>query len=327
MKFLGIDGGGTKTEFLLIDEKGNRLANNFKPTSHYKQTSFANFKKVLELGINEICEQANITTKEIDFSFVGIPGYGEIVADIEQLESIVGELLEPGTFKCGNDSEVAWAGSLACQPGINLVAGTGSIGFGFDSDNNMNRAGGWGDLLGDEGSAYWIALRMLEIFVKQSDGRLDKTPIYKIVKSELNLNNDFDLLDLVLNEYERKRDKIACLAKILHIAAEANDPYAIGIYKDTAYENFLTVKALVEKMNFVSDKDIYVSYSGGVFSAKDYVLAPLKELLNDYNDQLKLIEPILNPASGAALYALILNDNNTDGVVETLKLAEQNIKE
>lgn len=72
---------------------------------------------------------------------------------MEVLNSIVGKALSSSNYKCGNDSQAAWAGSLACQPGVNIVAGTGAIGFGVDANGNMARASGWGPFCGDEGSA------------------------------------------------------------------------------------------------------------------------------------------------------------------------------
>lgn len=325
MYFLGVDGGGTKTEFLIIDENGKMLARNLHPTSHYKQTSFDNFQHVIESGVNEVCSQLNISISDLTYSFIGIPGYGEMVADVSKLEEIVLNILGSSNFKCGNDSEVAWTGSLACQPGINLVAGTGSIGFGHDKNNNMDRVGGWGDLIGDEGSAHWLSLKMLEIFTKQADGRLDKTALYNIVRDSLNLKEDFEILDLVLNKYERKRDKIASLAYLVYEAAKVGDSYAINLYKLAAKENFLTVKALVEKLNFRENEEILVSYSGGVFKSQDFVLKPLKSLLTAYNKDIKLIAPILTPVAGAALYALILSGNETSQVVANLQQQELNI--
>ena len=218
-----------------------------------------------------------------------------------------------------NDSEVAWAGSLACNPGINIVAGTGAIGFGIDSKGNTRRASGWGDLCGDEGSAYWISLKMIEAFTKQADGREERTRLYNIVRDELEIEDDFEILDIVLNKLDRRRDKIASLANLLFIAAEDDDHIAIEIYKEAAREHFLTIRALVEKMEFEEDEEILVSYSGGVFKSGKHILEPLESLIKSYRSDIKLIKPILNPGSGAALYALKLSGQNTKSVVEKLK--------
>ena len=326
MRFLGVDGGGTKTEFLIIDETGNILSRSIKATSHYKQTSLSNFKDVLESGIKDVCGPIDLLPQEIDYSFIGIPGYGEIASDVDELEGIVEEILGNKNYKCGNDSEAAWAGSLACKPGINIVAGTGAIGFGIDSKGNIKRASGWGDLCGDEGSAYWISLKLIEVFTKQADGRRAKTPLYEIVKEELKIKDDFEILDIVLNKLERRRDKIASLANLLFIAAQAGDYVAKDIYKDAAKEHFLTIRALIEKLSFDPEEEILVSFSGGVFKAGKYILEPLESLINAYRKDIKLIESILSPASGAAFYALVLKGESSEGVVERLQRQEDRMR-
>ena len=76
----------------------------------------------------------------------------------------------PGRYRCGNDAVCGWAGALAGEDGINIVAGTGSIGYG-EFEGRAARAGGWGELFSDEGSAHWIAREALSLFSRMSDGR------------------------------------------------------------------------------------------------------------------------------------------------------------
>lgn len=312
MKFLGVDGGGTKTEFIIINEIGKVLGHAVKPTCHYKQTSLDNFEQVISEGVEEVCRQSRISISEIDFSVIGVPGYGEIEKDIHIIDEMVKRVLGKDSFKCVNDAVVAWAGSLGCEPGINIVAGTGTIGYGIDPKGNMARASGWGPFCGDEGSAYWLGKKVIEIFSKQSDGRLKKTPLYDIVSSEFNLKHEFDLLDIVVNKMEMKRDKVAQLAKLLYKAAEVNDVFAIEAYSHAAYEHYLTIHSIVGKLDFETEEKILVSYSGGIFNAGEYILAPLKKYLQKESKPIELITPILKPIFGAALYAL------------TIKLGKQN---
>ena len=72
------------------------------------------------------------------------------------LDAMPAALLGHRRYRCGNDMVCAWAGSLGGEDGINIVAGTGSIGYGERAGASA-RAGGWGEVFGDEGSAYWIA--------------------------------------------------------------------------------------------------------------------------------------------------------------------------
>lgn len=322
MFYLGVDGGGTKTTFVLINDRGQIISHTTKGSSYYIQIHFDNFQKVLAEGINEVCTRAGIKIHEINFAFFGLPAFGEIAKDIPIIEAIIKDILKNQRFKCGNDVEAGWAGSLACRPGINLVAGTGSIGFGRDSFGNTARAGGWGEFCGDEGSAYWLGKRLISLFGKEADGREAKTPIYDIVRNHFGISRDFDLISIVYDVLKLKRDEIAKLALLVFQAAGQGDPKALALYHEAAYENSLTVKSLLHQLHFDRGSDIPVSYSGGVFKAGEFILAPLKKFLDE--EPVRLITPALLPVTGAALYAMKLNGQAvTEPLIEKLRKQEE----
>ncbi|CCU80886.1 Kinase similar to eukaryotic-like N-acetylglucosamine kinase [Halanaerobium saccharolyticum subsp. saccharolyticum DSM 6643] len=310
MYYLGIDGGGSKTRYLLIDEKGSVLAESRTESIHILQVGIDSFKNNLDEGLNKVCKKANIISNEIDFTFIGVPGYGDEVRNgkINLVEKHIKNILKSSNFLCGNDVEVGWAGSLACKPGINLVAGTGAIGFGKDSNGNKARSSGWGYYYGDEGSAFWLSKKMISYFTKESDNRIKKTKLYEIIRNYFGVKNDFEILDILYDEYEMDRKKIASLAKILYEAALLEDKVALKLYKEAAYEHFLTIKAIINKLNFVDDS-VKISYSGGVFKAGEFVLEPFEKYLNELSYDVKLVEPILKPVTGAALYAKLSYEN------------------
>lgn len=301
--FLGVDGGGTKTEFLIIDEDGREMGFVRKLSCHYKQTSLENFKEIINSGIIEVCKKANIKLSDINFSVFGVPGYGEIEKDKIIIENIIEKVLDSDKYKIVNDVEVGWAGSLGCKAGINIVAGTGSIAYGRDKKANSERTGGWGHHCGDEGSAYWLGKKLIEVFTKQSDGRMERAELYNIVKRELNIEKDFEILDILLNEYNMERNKIARLSLILYKAVEENDKFAKEIYDEAAYEYFLMIKSLIDKLEFDRNEKIIVSYSGGVFNSKEYILEPLKKYISNLDFNIIIKEPLLKPISGAVLMA------------------------
>ena len=324
MYYLGMDGGGTKTAFIIINEKGNIVASHQTRGSYYLQIGFDGFYEVINEGLNKILNKADLSISDINYSFLGLPGFGEILEDMPRIKVIIKQIFPDNKYSCGNDVEVSWAGTLACQPGINLVAGTGAIGFGRDQKGNTARASGWGEFCGDEGSAYWIGKETIMLFTKEADGRLEKTPVYQIIKEHYSLKRDLDLLTLVHDRLEMKRDAIAQFSRLLYQAAESDDKRAQDIFKKAAYENSLTVKALVNKLDFDNDKIIKISYSGGVFKAEKHILEPLINYLNDY--QVKLVKPILEPVLGAALYALEIDGkvSNLQPVVENLVGNQEN---
>lgn len=324
MLYLGVDGGGTKTAFVLINDKGNILAYNIKPSCHYMQSSLEYFEEIIKEGIIDICKESKISMKKIDYAFFGIPGFGETKKDIPLILNIIKEILVDVPFTCDNDSVAAWAGSLACKAGVNMVAGTGTIAFGMDKSGHSIRAGGWGHFCGDEGSAYWIGKKAIEIFTKEADHRINKTPLYNILRDELNIKNDFDLIDIVITKLFMKRDEIAKFSKILYKAALENDTEAIKVFKEAAFEHYLTIKSVINQLN-LEDEEILISYSGGVFNAGNFILEPLQEYLEDINRNISLMKPKLSPVTGAALYAKIIKSNKYDESLISI-LKEEEIK-
>lgn len=170
MFFLGVDGGGTKTKFALFNDQLKVCGTFDTTTSHVTQVGKEGVIKVLQSGLENVLQEAKICKEEIKYVVLGMPGYTEIKSNDAQIEEAVASVFNFTNYYIVNDAEVGWAGALACQPGINIVAGTGSIAFAVDVEGRRERIGGWGEFIGDEGSAYWIAKKTLEGYSKQKDG-------------------------------------------------------------------------------------------------------------------------------------------------------------
>lgn len=319
MFFLGVDGGGTKTAFAIINREGELLAHTEQGTSYIDQVGIAEVERVLKEGTQDVCGSIGIKPEDLAFSFWGLPGFGENLDYIPHLERMVNSTLGTDRFKCGNDVEVGWAGSLACRPGIHLVAGTGAIGYGVDQAGNSARSSGWSEVFGDEGSAYWIGNKALGVFSKQADQRLPRTPLYSLVKDKLGLERDLDLIPWASGQ---GRNQIATLSTTVFEAAQLGDTFAIELFREAAYEHALTVEAIIAQLDFFKDSPIQVSYSGGVFKSGELVLTPLREFLEKENVLLQ--EPILLPITGACLYALVQSGETvTEILIENLIRTEQ----
>lgn len=300
MYFLGVDGGGTKTEFLLVDETGRVLARSQKGTIHIRQIGIEEFERRIREGLDELSMQVGEPVSPQN-SFFGIPGYGEFREEISGFQKAVESVLKM-PFQLENDSVAGWAAATGTRPGINLVMGTGSIAYGRDSSERSVRTGGWGPFCGDEGSAYWLGKKLIEIFCKQSDGRLEKGELYRLVKETLDLKKDFDLIDYVTKELEADRTEIASLSKILYEAAKQGDVDARSAYIQAAREGSSAIRAVVKALDFRKGEIIPVGCSGGVFRAGRWIMEPLKECLEDISG-IELVEPMMSPAKGAALMA------------------------
>ncbi|WP_297597654.1 BadF/BadG/BcrA/BcrD ATPase family protein [uncultured Cetobacterium sp.] len=303
--FIGIDSGGTKTAVSVIDKEKKEVLNFETETGHYLQIGFEGLENLLKNILDRVQSQLDISLNEVGYIFAGIPGYGEIKEDKLKIEKVVEKSWGTLNYQIGNDMKAGWAGSLACEPGINIIAGTGAIAYGINELGEEGRSSGWGHACGDEGSAHWIAKKGIEVFTKQSDGRLDKTKFYEIFRNRIGLQDDFDLIDIVYNKYTLDRGKIAKLSLVVYEAALANEEYSKAIFKEAAVEIGLMIKAIVNQIEFIN-KPIKISYTGGVFKASDYIFNHLEEYLSKNKIDVKILEPKYSPVYGSALYSLKL---------------------
>lgn len=228
MFFLGIDGGGTKTAFLLINENG------------------------------DIIEAKTIAT--VSYKHVGMDN------SIALLKETVHEIL--------ND-----AGEEA-------------------------RAGGWDERFSDEGSCYWLGMKSLELFSKESDGRAEKGALLEIFRNRFELKCDFDIIDIFNRRYRNDRTKIAGLQKYLLEAAQKGDLEAVKMYEIAADELAMIVGSVYRKLKF--GEGTLVSYSGGLFHAGEFILGPLREQLK--TEGVRLCAPKYTPVEGASLLAAEMFD-------------------
>ena len=299
--FLGADGGGTKTALCVIDREGNLLAQAQAPSSDYLSEGVGLVGRVLTEGVREVCDRAGVEPSNTDYAFFGLPTYGEVSGDIPALDEAPKEALGHDRYATGNDMICAWAGSLGGDDGINVISGTGSMTYGERAGVGV-RVGGWGELIGDEGSAYWIAARGLNAFTRMADGRLPAGPLYETIREQLELSNDLDLVDVVLNRWGGERGKIAALAPTVARAASAGDAYAAQILVEAAGELAELVDTTRRRLSFDPDETVPVSYSGGVFKAEG-VLEGFSTALEELYGGYELREPLYSPVVGAALYA------------------------
>jgi len=298
--FLGVDGGGTKTRFVLIDDAGTLVASHEGPSSYHLEIGIDGLRDVLSDGLAALLARAGIDASSITYAFFGLPAHGEDSIAQVLLDAMPQPLLGHGRYRCGNDMVCAWAGSLAGEDGINIVAGTGSIGYG-ERRGKSARAGGWGEVFSDEGSAYWIAVQGLNAFTRMSDGRLPQGPLLAVFRDSFGLRADLDLCAKVLNV--RDRGSIAALSQLVARAASGGDATARRIFDDAAGELAAIVEAVRQKLEFDVADVVPVSYSGGVFSADALILDPFRRHLAARSGAFRLQPPILTPSIGAAIYA------------------------
>ena len=310
--FIGIDGGASKTAYCAAGENDSFLRYERSSGASWREHGAENVaRKFRETVNNLMAEKQN----QIAGIAIGLPCYGESSGGDQIIEEAIrGEF--PGIpIYFTNDVEAGWAGSMALVPGINIVAGTGAIAFGKDAHGNRARSGGWSEFFGDEGSCYWIGRKLMEVFSKQADGRIPRDELYPLVYKELKLKDDYDFIDIVHSRYIGFRKNVADLQYLAEKAALAGSPSIKALYKEAVMELCLLVDAVRGKLDF-SENPVVVSYSGGLFKARDLILLHFSAEIEKRGGT--LAPPCFEPWEGAMLLAF--QHFNPAGLDRILKL-------
>jgi N-acetylglucosamine kinase-like BadF-type ATPase len=308
--FLGMDGGGTHSTFVVLDRQGRERARLEAGSAYYPEVGIGAVRDMLCAGVRAALGQAGVQAAQLEHAFFGLPMHGED-DQTPVLDQLPAGVLPAGRYTCGNDMICGWAGSLGGGDGINVVAGTGSIGYGEFAGRSA-RCGGWGELFSDEGSAYWIARAGLQLFSRMSDGRAPQGPLLGIVRGQLGARRDLELGTWVARELGNDRSRIAGLARLVHAAAVDGDGQALAILQSAGRELALVALAIRQALAVRDDADVRVSYSGGVFDACSQVTESFAAALAGSGRRFTVTVPRFTPELGAALYAARLAGQPVD---------------
>ena len=300
--FLGVDGGGSKTRFLLIDAAGKTLATHQEGSAYHLEIGMPALAAMLSQGISTTLALGGVRAAELTFAFVGLPAHGEDRALLPALDALPGAVLPAGRFRCGNDMICGWAGALGGHDGINVVAGTGSIAYG-EFGGRSARAGGWGELFSDEGSAYWIAREGLRLFSRMSDGRTARGALYSLMRERFGLSEDLELCAAIYGKEGLPRSQFAQLSRLVTQAAEAGDEAARTVFQDAAEELAEIVDAVRLQLQVPAEAKLRVSSTGGLFELREHLHVPFAAALARRPARYERVSALLSPEAGAALYA------------------------
>ncbi len=298
---IGADGGGTKTDMILIDYSGHVLARAKGGSTNIQVVGGEKVKTEIISTASELIRQAGINALEVDKMFLGLAGAGRKSCQDEILALFLNTEWQ-GRVAVESDALAALAGAFGNKAGIILIAGTGSICFGMDENGNVFRSGGWGYLLGDEGSGYSIGNQAIIAALKDFDGRGPGTELRQAVEMKYHLESVDQIIPLI---YQNKIDRsaVADLASQVFDLAEKKDHAAAGIILKTGEELGRLIAAVARKMKS-ENSPLRVALIGGVFSRRDMLLDSMRGILQPDFPDAEIGDPVFPPCAGAAVLAL-----------------------
>ncbi len=288
--FLGIDGGGTKTDLAIVDATGKVLARRQGPTSNQAVVGFAQASAALIDLITAAAGEANVQLP-LTSGWIGLAGSDrpeDREAFARALASLVADL------RVTNDAELVLSGTPDGS-GIALIAGTGSIAFARTAEGVSGRSGGWGHIFGDEGSAYGVAVDGLRAVAAATDGRGPETTLTGILTGAWRAGTPQQLIRRVYAPEIQKAD-IAATAPLILDAAAAGDSVAAGIVERAGDDLATLVMSLARRIPF--DDPPPVACTGGLILRS----APLRQRVESRLDP-ELVQPELHPVDDIALSA------------------------
>lgn len=298
---LGLDGGGTKTVAVLVEDTGRILARAQGDSSNFQVIGGEKLGQVIRELTKEILHQAGMAEGTLHHLYAGLAGAGR-PADREAIHSVITQQKVAAAVTVDTDASAALAGAFAGGPGIIVISGTGAICFGKSSANVVYRCGGWGYLLGDEGSGYYIGQQAIMAALKDLDGRGQATSLRAMVESTYGLAS----IDLIISQiYSGKIDRteIAGLTPAVFAEYEKGDQVSKRII-DTAGSEIGKIVAAVSRKMGLEGEAVQVALIGSVFKQRHILLPFMEKEARQVVKKVDFIDPRFEPAIGSAVLAL-----------------------
>ena len=291
--FLGVDGGQSSTYALIGDATGRVLGGGRGGPSNHVGASQgrAKFTGAIQACLSAACANAGLDAATIGFASACL-GFSGGPAD---KESLLLEILRSDRTIVTHDALIALSGATGGEPGVILIAGTGSIAFGRNASGKTARAGGWGYVFGDEGGGFDIVRQALRAALRLEEGWGEATLLRQMLLNQTGASDVNDLLHRFYTE-EFPRPRIAAFAKLVDEAAENGDAIALEILSNAAQE-LAALASAVRRRLFENCESVPVAYIGGVFRSRT-VREKFSELVGD-----RVGPPLHGPAAGALLEA------------------------
>lgn len=300
MAVLGIDAGGTKTVCQVADASGLVLAESRGPGANLQNAGELQVEKVLHEVIQAATLQADAWPTSACIGMAGV----DRPEDAAVVRGILSRLVPRCPVVVVNDALIALEAGAPGAAGVVVIAGTGSIAYGRDTFGRAARAGGWGYVLGDEGSGYWLGRQALRAVLRAFDGRGPATSLTDRVLAHYEVSRPQDLVREIY--YGRfKPSTVAACASLVEEVANEGDLWAQSLIETGAKELSLAARAVCDRLSL---PDGPVILAGGIFKAVPRLRAGMVSALTTHRPGIVVRALTHEPAAGAVSLALASAD-------------------
>jgi glucosamine kinase len=295
---IGIDAGGTKTLCLLADDQGTVVGQARGAGANLQAHGELQVEKVVHDVMDQAIGDRDIVPAAICLGIAGVDRPG----DHAMIRGIMKRIGFKARILIVNDALIALEAGTPGQPGIVVISGTGSIAYGRNAAGEAARSGGWGYVLGDEGSGYWIGRAALRAVLRAADQRGPETMLTPMLLEHFDVTQPQALLHEVYH-HSLKPSAIGALATSVHQAFLAGDQPAAGILRGAAGELEGAAVSVARRLELLTESFTFI-LSGGIFRAVPWLQEELGRRLSIAapHSTTRLLDR--EPADGALTFAL-----------------------
>jgi N-acetylmuramic acid 6-phosphate etherase len=301
---LAVDGGGSKTASLLARSDGTVIGRGAAGASNHQSIGIQNAERELTLAVDRAFADAGMKRATVAAACLGLSGVDR-PEDHLLTQSWLDRTLPGTNAMIANDAHLVLAAGTPDGWGIALICGTGAICFGRDPEGRKARSDGWGHLLGDDGSGYYLGRAALRAVMRAYDKRGPDTVLTDAVLAHWTLSEPERLLYRVYHEGVTPTE-VAALSRLVSSAAEADDAVALKIVREAGYELANTVRSVAEAIGF--EGPIPAALAGGAITKGTLIRQAFLEEISELGLELDPVECVDQPVVGALRLALRMLD-------------------
>ena len=299
---IGVDGGGTQTRCVVLNElgevKGYGVSGASKPDAVEPTLGRANLQESIRLA----CESCG-GVAAIDSVFIGMGG----VISQTDVDVVLGMVNDMGwrpnvPIGVAVDIAIALAGGTGGQPGIALIVGTGSSCYGRNAAGENWRSGGWGYIVDDYGSGFYLGQKGLEAVIRAADGRGAQTALSAPMLTGLGIHDLNEVMHRIYYPRLAHTDIAALAPIVVQVAEQQNDVIAQSIIQRGCDELALMVATVTEKLQLGAD--VLVVPVGSLGTVNVYYRQVLEKAITRILPQARIRQAVAPAVIGAAFLAL-----------------------
>lgn len=296
MFVMGIDGGGSTLRIVITDDDLNVVGQSEGGSANPSVIGRDPAATLIRDQIQVALDAANLSADQIAAVGAGIAG-AAASHSAEWLQAVLHISLPRALVVPSSDVEIALVGAHGRREGILILAGTGSVAYGVNAAGVSAQVGGWGYLLGDEGSGYWLGLEAIRAVTQAADGRAPATALMPVILKKLALKTPQALIGWLYRAETPRTPEIAQLAPLVMEQA-VDDPIAQAILERGVETLVAHVTALHQQLDMPAAA---VAFAGGLLEKPNVYALKLAEKLGLSTFPTARYTPVI----GAALLALL----------------------